>query len=146
MRVFLDTNVIIDYYDNQREHYLPAAILFDLALKGKLELIVCVQSFITAFYILGKSYSKEELYTSMRSLSKLCGLSPVEAAMIEQALQLEGVDFEDTVQYLSSVTASADIIITRDKLGFNNFPIRHISAERFLDKYFETNPSEQLNN
>jgi hypothetical protein len=66
--------------------------------------------------------------------------------MIEQALQLESVDFEDTVQYLSSVTASADIIITRDKLGFNNFPIRHISAEQFLDEYFETNPSEQLNN
>lgn len=58
MRVFLDTNIIIDYFDEQREHYLPASIIFDLAKKGKLELTICAQSFVNAFYILGKSYPK----------------------------------------------------------------------------------------
>ena len=135
MKVFLDTNVIIDYFDSRREHYLPTAILFDLALKGKLELAVCAQSFITAFYVLGKYYPKEELYASMRSLFELCGVSPVDASIIEQALALESVDFEDTVQFLSSTTAEADIIITRDKRGFQDFPVRHISAEQFLDEY-----------
>jgi predicted nucleic acid-binding protein len=137
MKVFLDTNVIIDYFDSQREHYLPATILFDLAMKGKLELTVCAQSFITAFYILGKSYPKPELYTSMRSLYKLCGVTPVDASIIEQALALESIDFEDTVQYLSSSTADADIIITRDEHGFCDFPIKHISAEQFLDEYLK---------
>ena len=137
MKVFLDTNIIIDYFDSQREHYLPATILFDLALKGELELIVCAQSFITAFYVLGKYYPKEELYSSMRSLYKLCGVSLVDASIIEQALALESIDFEDTVQYLSSTTANADVIITRDERGFENFPIQHISAEQFLDKYFQ---------
>lgn len=137
MKVFLDTNVIIDYFDSQREHYLPAAILFDLAMKGKLEVVVCAQSFITAFYVLGKCYPKEELYTCMRSLYKLCSVSPVDASIIEHALALESVDFEDTVQYLSSDTADADIIITRDERGFNDFPVQHISAEQFLDQYFQ---------
>ena len=137
MKVFLDTNVIIDYFDSQREHYLPATILFDLAIKGKLELTVCAQSFITAFYVLSKSYSKEELYKSMRSLYKLCEISPVDTAIIEKALTLESDDFEDTVQYISSNTADADIIITRDEHGFNDFPIQHISAEQFLDKYLQ---------
>lgn len=137
MKVFLDTNIIIDYFDSKREHYLPAAILFDLALKGRLELTVCAQSFITAFYVLGKFYTKEELYMSMRSLYGLCGISPVDASIIEKALALESVDFEDTVQYLSSTVANADIIITRDERGFNDFPIQHISAEQFLDKYLQ---------
>ena len=136
MKLFLDTNIIIDYFDSRREHYLPSAILFDLALKGKLELVVCAQSFITAFYILGKDYAKEDLYASMRSLYKLCGVSPVDASIIEHALALESIDFEDTVHYLSSTTTDADIIITRDKRGFQDFPIRHISAEQFLDEYF----------
>lgn len=136
MKLFLDTNVIIDYFDSQREHYLPASILFDLALKGKLELIVCAQSFITAFYILGKNYSKEQLYTSMRSLYKLCEVSSVDATIIERALMLESVDFEGTVQYLSSATANADIIITRDKHGFQDFQIQHITPEQFLDDFF----------
>lgn len=137
MKVFLDTNVIIDYFDCRREHYLPAAILFDLALKGKLELAVCAQSFITAFYVLGKDYPKEELYTCMRSLFGLCGVSPVDASIIKQALELESVDFEDTVQYLSATSTDADIIITRDKRGFQDFPVRHITAEQFLDEYLK---------
>ena len=52
---------------------------------------------------------------------------------------LESIDFEDTVQYLSSATTDADIIITRDERGFNDFPIQHISAEQFLDKYLVAN-------
>lgn len=137
MKVFLDTNIIIDYFDSQREHYLPATILFDLAMKGKLKLIVCAQSFITAFYVLGKYYPEEELYTSMRFLYKLCEVSPVDASIIEQALAHKGVDFEDTVQFLSSATADADIIITRDERGVKDFAVQHISAEQFLDKYFQ---------
>ena len=137
MKVFLDTNVIIDYFDSQREHYLPSTILFDLAMKGEIELTVCANSFITAFYVLGKIYPKEELYKSMRALYKLCSVSPVDANVIEQALALESIDFEDTVQYLSSKIIDADIIITRDKHGFNEFPIEHISAEQFLDKYLQ---------
>ena len=82
MRVFLDTNVILDFFDSRRGHYLPTAILFDLAFKGKLELVVCSQSFITAFYILGKSYEKGELYQHMRSLFKLCNVSAVDAKVI----------------------------------------------------------------
>ncbi len=139
MKVFLDTNVIIDYFDRAREHYLPTTILFDLAMKGKLELVVCAQSFITAFYLLGKYYPKDELYANMCSLYKLCSVSPVEASLIEQALTLESIDFEDTVQYLSATTATADIILTRDKHGFNDFPIEHITVEQFLDKYLQNN-------
>ena len=137
MKVFIDTNIIIDFFDSRREHYLPAAILFDLAMKGKIELTVCAQSFITAFYVLGKSYPKAELYTSMRSLYRLCGVSPVDASIIEQALALESVDFEDTVQYLSSIASDTDIIITRDERGFNDFPVQHVSAEQFLDKFLQ---------
>lgn len=135
MKLFLDTNIIIDLFDSRREHYLPSAILFDLALKGKLELVICAQSFITAFYILGKDFAKEDLYASMRSLHRLCRVSPVDASIIEHALALESSDFEDTVQYLSSATTDADIIITRDKRGFQDFPTKHISAEQFLDEY-----------
>ena len=137
MKVFIDTNIIIDFFDSRREHYLPAAILFDLAMKDKIELAVCAQSFITAFYVLGKSYPKAELYTSMRSLYRLCGVSPVDASIIEQALALESVDFEDTVQYLSSIASDTDIIITRDERGFNDFPVQHVSAEQFLDKFLQ---------
>lgn len=135
MRVFLDTNVILDFYDSNRGHYMPTAVVFDLAVKGKIQLAVCAQSFITAFYILRKVYDKDTLYQSMRSLFKICQVSVVDSLIIEKALSREGFDFEDTVQYFSSKTIDADIILTRDSKGFNEFDIRHLTAEEFLNEF-----------
>lgn len=138
MKVFLDTNVIIDFYDSSRGHYLPTAIVFDLAVKGKIELFVCSQSFITAFFLLRKVYDKTALYNSMRLLFKLCHVTSVDALLIEKALSKERQDFEDAVQYLSSQTIDADIILTRDGRGFSEFGVLHLTAEEFLDKYLES--------
>ena len=89
MKVFLDTNIILDFYDSSRGHYMPSAIIFDLAIKGNIQLAVCSQSFITAFYLLRKSYKKEELYKSMKSLFKLCQVSAVDSLIIKKALSRE---------------------------------------------------------
>ena len=135
MKVFLDTNVILDFYESSRGYYMPAAIVFDLAFKKKIEIVVCAQSFITAFYLLRKHFDKEELYRSMRGLYKLCRVSPVDAGIIEKALSQEGCDFEDTCQYFSFKGTDADIILTRDRKGFEEFDVRHISAEEFLNEF-----------
>ena len=137
MKVFLDTNVILDFYDSNRGHYMPTAIVFDLAIKGEIQLAVCAQSFITAFYLLRKAYDKDELYRSMKSLFKLCQITAVDEQIIERALLREGYDFEDTVQYFSSKTIDADIILTRDSKGFNEYDIRHITAEEFLNEFLK---------
>ena len=135
MKVFLDTNIILDFYDSSRGHYMPAAIVFDLALKKEIELTVCAQSFITAFYLLRKHYNKEELYQSMRGLYNLCHVSPVDASIIEKALNQEGRDFEDTCQYFSFTGIGADMILTRDRKGFEEFCVRCLSAKDFIDEF-----------
>ena len=35
MKVFLDTNIVIDFYDQRGDFYYPAAVIFDLAYQGK---------------------------------------------------------------------------------------------------------------
>ncbi len=140
MRVFLDTNVILDFYDAERGHYLPAAIIFDLALKGQIHLVVCAQSFVNAFYILRKSYDRNVLYARMHNLLRLCEVSPVDVAIIEEALNYEGRDFEDAVQYYSSVVAKSDVLLTRDKTGFKGFEIKVQSPSEFLDEFIPLHP------
>ncbi len=135
MKVFLDTNVIIDFFDSNREYHQPAAIVFDLALKGKLDVSVCSQSFVNAFYVLRKTYDKVVLYDKMHQLFKLCKVTPVDALIIERALNREGRDFEDTVQYFSSKTIDASIILSRDKVGFKEYEVECLSPSDFLDKY-----------
>lgn len=136
MRLFLDTNVILDFYDSDRGHYQPAAIVFDLACRGEVELSVCGISFVNAFFLLRSKYDRTLLYEKMRALYKLCHVTPVDAVIIEKALSEERRDFEDAVQFFSSRTIDADIILTRDRKGFNDFEIPHLSPADFLDNYF----------
>lgn len=77
MKVFLDTNIIIDFYDKRGEFYYPAAIIFDLAYKGKIQLYVSATTFVNAFFLLRKSYPSSELYHTMRGLASICEITDV---------------------------------------------------------------------
>ena len=74
----------------------------------------------------------------MRALYELCNITPVDASIIEFALSQERRDFEDAVQYFSSKTIDADIILTRDRKGFKDYDIPHLSPSDFLDSYLKS--------
>lgn len=137
MKVFLDTNVILDFYDSERGHYQPAAIVFDLAFRGKIELYVCGLSFVNAFFLLHGKYDKALLYEKMRVLYKLCNVTPIDKEIIKKALSQDYRDFEDAVQYYSSEAIEADVILTRDKKGFKDFNKPHFSPSDFLDNFLK---------
>ena len=41
-------------------------------------------------------------------------------------------DFEDTLQIAAAQSWGADVIVTRDKTGFANSPIKVLSPDEFL--------------
>ena len=112
MKAFLDTNIIIDFYDKRREFFYPAAIIFDLAYKGKIKIYVSAITFVNAFFLLRKSYSRSDLYKSMNGLAELCEITDVDRAIIVKCLKEEKKDFEDYVQYESALLYNVDFIIT----------------------------------
>ena len=63
MKVFLDTNVLLDFYQVRDDFFRPAAIIYDLGFKGEIDLVVSSLSVINANYILRKYYEKSELKT-----------------------------------------------------------------------------------
>lgn len=133
MNVFLDTNVVIDFYDQRGEFYYPAAIIFDLAYKGKIKIFVSATTFVNAFFILRKSYTSSELYQSMRNLAALCEITEVDENIINKCLEEERKDFEDSVQYESSKIHQADIVITRNIKDFKDFASNIKTPNEFLD-------------
>lgn len=135
MKVFLDTNVVIDFYDQRREFYYPAAIIFDLAYRKKIDICVSVITFVNAFFILRKTYSKNELYTSMKSLAALCEITKADSLMIHRSLGKQTNDFEDCVQYESAMAHSADVIVTRNIKDFTCLDCNVMTPTEFLDTH-----------
>ena len=67
MRLFLDTNVLIDYYARREPFYDDALKLRIAAFFGDVDLWVCTQSFVDAEYILRKAVPITELRSMMAS-------------------------------------------------------------------------------
>ena len=133
MKVFLDTNIVIDFYDQRGDFYYPAAVIFDLAYQGKIQLYVSAVTFVNAFFILRKSYSREELYQSMLGLASLCEITNVDKEIIKKCLTLKRKDFEDCVQYESALPHQVDVIVTRNIKDFRDFTVNVQSPTDFLE-------------
>lgn len=136
MRVFLDTNIIIDFYAAREQYYRPAAVLIDLAERKEIEIAVSATTFVNAFYLLRRQFNSAELYRSMRALADLCVITPIDKVIIEKALSLDWIDFEDCAQTISAESVKADVIITRNVKDFQGSHLLVKTPIDFLNEYF----------
>lgn len=130
--VLCDINVILDIFLKRDPHYGPAARLFSLIEEKKLQGYLSAQSFPTMFYHLSKELKRGK---AMRVLEKLRIVFRV-AAVDEKAIDLSLVstfkDFEDAVQYYSTLHVKADCLITRNKADYRTDQIPVMTPEEFL--------------
>jgi len=56
MKVFLDTNVMLDFLGERKLFFKPAEIIVNLADIGELTICVSALSFATCNYFLGKEF------------------------------------------------------------------------------------------
>lgn len=132
MRAFLDTNVIIDFYNKRQDFYNAAEQIFTLAYRKRIEIVVSVTTFVNAFYLLRKTYDRDALFKKMLDLSKQCDISNVTKQMIKRGLKETPIDFEDTIQIKSAVASHCDVIVTRDMRHFKDSPIPVQTPDDFL--------------
>ena len=58
---------------------------------------------------------------------------PIDPADIKANLGADHPDFEDSLQIAVALSWGADVIVTRDKTGFVNSPIKVLSPAEFLE-------------
>lgn len=134
-RIFIDTNVFIDFIAHRREFYEPAAILVSLARNKKINLLVSSLSFATASYILQSHHrhSHEQVVCEFEDFITLCHITSVSHDTITQAISSVFVDIEDAIQHYSALSADADYIVTRNKADFSSSAIPVYSPQEILD-------------
>lgn len=131
-RIFLDTNIIIDYIGH-RIHFLAAANLMDLGYRGEVELYITNLTLANTFYILRKDLGLEATKNHLQQLCGFIHIAPSTQKETEQAFQTPNPDFEDALQYFSAKAIHADVIITRNEKHFNYSEIPVMDAEGYLN-------------
>ena len=131
-RIFLDTNILMDFIDN-RKHGPEAAILLDMGKQGIICNCVAPITFTTMSYLL-HSRSRQEIHDCLQKASRAIEILPMNAAQFQQAMAYGPVrDFEDMMQYQCAVAGGCEVIVTNDRKGFEDFSTLPImTAEEFL--------------
>lgn len=132
-KVFIDSDVVIDFFTDRKPHANPASELFELNEKGEVNLYLSAVSINNIYYIvrrfLGHKKTLEVIYT-LTEMTEITGTTKKE---ILQALKNDFKDFEDSIQYSSALTIKdLDVIITRNIKDYKNAKIAVMTPLNFL--------------
>lgn len=143
MKVFIDTNILLDLLCKREKYVDDALALFDLAVDDKIELLVSDLTIANIKYITRKDIPTGRFYEIILALRPVLTIVPIGAGAVDRALCLKARDFEDALQYFSAVQASADFLITRNVKDYGFAQMEVCSPHDFLRKYFSTQHSEE---
>jgi predicted nucleic acid-binding protein len=135
MRVFFDTNIIIDFLEEREPHKEAANRLFKECDDKTITGYISAQSISDIFYILRKDYSIEERKNMLLGVCELMNIAGTDKKQLLAALKNEGFDdLEDCIQTECAKAINADYIITRNIKDFSASPIPVILPEDFFEK------------
>ena len=132
MKLFLDTNVMLDFLGEREPFYISAAKIATLADKRKLKINVSALSFATVSYFLTKFEGLKKTKDKLRKFKVISGICELDELIIEKGLNSDFSDFEDSLQYFSALRTECDIIITRNAKDFKKSQIPVMTPDEFL--------------
>ncbi len=137
IKLFVDSDIILDLLAQREPHYIHAARLFTLIDQNEVIAYTSPLIFANLHYLLKKQTSNISALKSLRKLKTLINILSIDERVIEQSLNSEFNDFEDAIQYFTAVNNGITLIITRNKTDYKRSKIDVLTAEEFL-KSLET--------
>jgi predicted nucleic acid-binding protein len=133
MRVYFDTNVIIDILERREPFFQCSKDAFLLAAEGIIDGIIGASSITDVYYIVKKSRKdSEQALNAVVDILETAMLVDTTVRDIYTAATSPVADFEDAVIVATSQREGADYIVTRNTEDFIASPVPAITPEDFL--------------
>lgn len=132
MKVFLDTNILLDYLEHRDGFFDDALDIFKMAVMGKVEILVSDLSFANIKYITRKTIPSDVFYDVMYKLMDIVTVVPIGKVAVAEALKIRAKDFEDSLQYFSALFAGADYLVTRNIKDFDYPNLKIFDSHSFV--------------
>ena len=136
MKVMLDTNVLVDLWQNTPDAD-NAFIAFDVALLRGFEVAITSLTAQTFVYLLSarKKMSKAEAVSVFGELMDTVSILDVTASDCRNAYVHFQGDFEDDLNAWSAHRSGVDVIVTRNLRDFRKSPVAAMSPQEFIDTF-----------
>ena len=147
MKVFLDTNVVLEYFEQRRECQAVGKLLSAVE-DGKLKAIVSVGCVYTLAYLIRMELKRKDIHRPEQTLRLRTMLNTVMSMVtvggLNQSRIVKGLndvafdDVEDSFQYQCGLQAKCDALITINLRDYNNADtskMEILSPTEFVEKY-----------
>jgi predicted nucleic acid-binding protein len=132
MKVFIDTDVILDFLYEREEHFKNSVIIMTLLEKELFKGYISSLIIWNLFYILSKYIGEKEARRKIRSFRTIINIIPIDGKIIDVALDSNIKDFEDSIQYFAAKNEGVDIIVTRNKKDYPRGSVSIMSPTEFI--------------
>lgn len=131
MKVYVDTNILIDFVCRREGFFAPAQELFATAYMGRVELMTSALSVVNTMYV-ARKHGSEVVTKCLKQISKFIKVVDYRAYVVIETLDSDWRDYEDATQERSAVVELADCIVTRNKQDFGRSSLPVYSVDELL--------------
>ena len=135
MRVFFDTNLLLDVIENRAGLVEASQDVLDRCDELQAETFIAWHTLATAYYLLKRGRTRAEALAEVDKILAWADIAPITKLTAHQARALDFTDFEDAMQAAAAVECQAHVIVTRNVRDFTSSPIPACTPEEFLARH-----------
>ena len=133
MKIYFDTNIVIDILKLRKPHFEKSNAAFLLAVNGQIDGIIGVSSITDIFYICRNDF--EDTGKAVKIIFDILKIiKPIDILVLDiyKAAELEFLDYEDAVISAAAQREKANFILTRNKKDFLKSVVPAITPDELL--------------
>ena len=136
MKIFLDTNVILDLYFANRPGKQDTLKILEIGNQFmESRTYVSILSVANAHYVLRKSQGKEKALACIHEILAVNKISAMSDYTTYRAMKSLCPDFEDALQIAAAENEACDVIVTNNKKHFADYTALPVyTPEEFIAK------------
>lgn len=131
-RIFLDTNVILDYLLEREQFYYDALKLWAACEEGTVEGYVSALTVNNVHYIAHRLKSETTAMIAVRGILSVFNVVPLDKELMKLAADFHDRDYEDDIQLQSAIRSGCTHLFTRDPTHFHTKALAIVPPSSFL--------------
>ena len=132
MKIFADTNILLDVFLERAPFYKNSALIWGIAECHYAEVSISAISFNNIHYLVRKYSGKESAQRAVEVINSTFSMVPLVQDIVGKAIMAKMSDFEDAIQFFSTLTIGADCIVTRNAKDYPADVLPVMTPETFL--------------
>lgn len=134
MKIFIDTNVILDVLCNRPPFVEDSLKVFRCCEAGQVSGYISALSIPNIVYIMRKELDSEKVKEILSTLTSIFSVVDLRKSDLTKAARLQFADYEDALQSVCAARTKATYIVTRNVKDFQNSPVPAIKPSELFER------------